>query len=215
MRYFLSLTLFRLHKIWLYLGLIMLSACADKRPHVVLETDLGNIEVELYLDKAPISGADFLYYIDNKLYDDQGFYRTVRPDNDPLNMGMSLIQGGRIDASPLTSGIIHEGTDLTGLSNITGAIAIARDEPGSGSAAYFFINLDDNNFLDTGGTRNPDKAGYAVFGQVISGLEIAQQIQAGQTQEPADVDSPQTPINGIIRSQILAEPVIINRGFRK
>jgi len=144
-------------------ALTLLSGCADKRPNVVLQTELGAIEIEVYKDKAPISAADFLYYVDNGLYDNEGFYRVVRADNDPLGMGMSIVQGGRLDTLPVTAGITHELTTQTGLSNVAGTVSIARDAPGSGSAAYFFINTQDNPFLDTGGVRNPDGQGYAAF----------------------------------------------------
>ena len=85
-----------------------LSACRDKRPNVILQTEMGPIEIEVYKDKAPASAADFLYYVDNGLYDNQGFYRVVREDNDPQEMGMAIIQGGRLDTLPLTASIAHE-----------------------------------------------------------------------------------------------------------
>jgi len=187
-------------------ALSLLTACADKRPNVVLQTEMGSIEIEVYQDKAPISAADFLYYVDNGLYDNEGFYRVVRGDNDPLEMGMSLIQGGRLDTLPLTSGIAHERTTETGISNTPGTIAIARDEPGSGSAAYFFINIGDNSFLDTGGTRNPDGEGYAAFGRVVSGMDVVNQIQRQEAK-----GSSQT----VTKDQILTKPVRITRAYRK
>ena len=127
----------------LLLGLtaFTLTACTDKTPNVILETDLGNIEVEVYPAKAPLSAADFLHYVDQGLYDNQGFYRTVRPDNDPRGMGMSLIQGGRLDSKLLTDPIAHEPTNVNGLSNTAGSVSIARDTPGTGSATFFFINI--------------------------------------------------------------------------
>jgi len=144
-----------------------LGACADSDPNVVFETELGAIEIEVYPDRAPISAGDFLYYVDQGLYDGEGFYRTVRADNDPRDMGMSLIQGGRLDLQPVTPGIEHERTSDTGLSNVAGSVSIARDAPGTGSAAFIFINIGDNLFLDYGGARNADGEGYAVFGHGI------------------------------------------------
>jgi peptidyl-prolyl cis-trans isomerase A (cyclophilin A) len=142
-------------------GAMILSACskAPERPVVMMETTAGNIEIEVYTDKAPISANDFLLYVDKKYYNGEGFYRVVRADNDPRNMGMSLIQGGRLDSEPLTDPIAHELTKDTGLSNTEGVVSIARLEPGTGSAAYFFINIGDNSFLDYGGERNPDGQG--------------------------------------------------------
>ena len=71
----------------------MCAACSpsEDNPVVVLNTDVGIIEITVYPNKAPISAADFLKHVDGGYYDGQGFYRVVRPDNDPRNMGMSLI----------------------------------------------------------------------------------------------------------------------------
>lgn len=184
---------------------LVLIGCADKRPNIVLETELGVIEIEVHQDAAPISSADFLYYVDNGLYEGQAFYRSVRPDNDPREMGMSLIQGGRAELLPLTPGIEHE-TD-TGLSNVTGTVSIAREEPGTGSAAFFFINIGDNSFLDYGGSRNPDGQGYASFGTVVAGMDVVKAIQARPTEGPSD--------NAATTGQFLTTPVVINRAYRK
>lgn len=94
----------------------MLAACGDARiTQVVLDTDLGAIEVEVYNEKAPISSTDFLYYVDNGLYDGEGFYRAVRPDNDPRGLGMEIIQGGLLGLESVTASIDHETTQMTGL----------------------------------------------------------------------------------------------------
>lgn len=185
----------------------LLTACADNSPNVIFETNLGSIEIEVDLKKAPLSGADFLYYVDENLYDGQSFYRTVRDDNDPLDMGMSIVQGGRNDLQPVTMLLTHERTSTTGLSNVTGSVAIARDAPGTGSAAFFFINMADNLFLDQGGTRNPDGQGYAVFGNVVDGMDVAKAIQAQPT--GGETTSP------IPNSQLISEPIIIRRAYRK
>jgi len=186
-----------------------LSACAaadDGRPNVVLDTELGEIEVEVHLDRAPISGADFLLHVDQGLYDNEGFYRVVRPDNDPRDMGMSLIQGGILSQEFDTPKIAHELTTDTGLSNTRGVISIARDAPGTGSAGYFFINIGDNSFLDTGGSRNPDGAGYATFGTVVRGMEVVEAIQA----RDASGESP----DPVTDDQFLTDPVIITSAYR-
>jgi peptidyl-prolyl cis-trans isomerase A (cyclophilin A) len=187
----------------------VLSACAatdDGRPNVVLETQLGEIEVEVHLDKAPVSGADFLMHVDEGLYDQQGFYRVVRAENDPRGMGMSLIQGGILSQEIDTPPIAHELTTDTGLSNTRGVISIARDAPGTGSAGYFFINIGDNSFLDTGGERNPDGAGYATFGTIVRGMDVVEAIQA----RDASGDSP----DPVTNNQYLTDPVIITRAYR-
>lgn len=191
---------------------IWVSACsaasdsASNHPIVIFETSLGPIEITVYPDAALISSADFLRYVDDGLYDAQGFYRVVHAENDPRGMGMSLIQGGRLDREIIGGPIAHELMTDTGISNKEGAVAIARLEPGTGSATYFFINIGNNDFLDTGGSRNPDGQGYATFGKVTSGMDVVRVIQ---TMETVAGDDPQTP------NQSLAQPVIIKRAYRK
>jgi peptidyl-prolyl cis-trans isomerase A (cyclophilin A) len=190
-------------------GAMILSACskAPERPVVMMETTAGNIEIEVYTDKAPISANDFLLYVDKKYYNGEGFYRVVRADNDPRNMGMSLIQGGRLDSEPLTDPIAHELTKDTGLSNTEGVVSIARLEPGTGSAAYFFINIGDNSFLDYGGERNPDGQGYATFGKVIAGMDTVRAIQAMEAKGESG--------DNVTTGQILTQPVKIVKAYRK
>ena len=193
----------------LLLASLLLAACAsvpDADPNVVLETSLGEIEIEVYPDAAPLSAGDFLRHVDEGLYDEQSFYRTVRADNDPRAMGMSLIQGGRTDREMVRPPIAHERTTDTGISNTRGTVAIARLEPGTGSAGYFFINIGDNRFLDTGGARNPDGEGYATFGRVVRGMEVVEAIQGGATVRESDAEA--------TRGQMLAEPVVIRRAYR-
>lgn len=185
----------------------ILTACADSRPNVILETELGPIEIEVYADKAPISGADFLYYVDEGLYDNEGFYRVVHSENDPRDMGMSLIQGGLLSMNSVTAPIDHERSSETGLSNVAGTVSIARDAPGTGSAAYFFINIGDNSFLDYGGSRNPDGEGYASFGVVVDGMDIVREIQKQETAEASE--------EAVTRGQILMQPVRITKAYRK
>ena len=199
-----------IHKQLSWLLLTGLTACGskvDKSPNVILETSLGAIEIEVYPEKAPLSAGDFLNYVDRKYYHGQGFYRVVRADNDPRQMGMSLIQGGRLNIESVGAPIAHETTKMTGLRNKAGSVAIAREEPGTGSAAFFFINIDDNNFLNEGGERNPDGQGYAVFGQVVSGMDVIKKIQAMDVARESDDERTQ--------GQFLKEPVIISKAFRK
>ncbi|MEP3889612.1 MAG: peptidylprolyl isomerase [Hellea sp.] len=189
---------------------LALSACGpkvDSSPNVVFETEMGVIEIETYPKKAPLSAADFLSYVDRGYYNNEGFYRVVRGDNDPRKMGMSLIQGGRLDTEPKTPPIAHETTSMTGLRNDSGMVAIARDAPGTGSAAYFFINIGNNNFLDEGGERNADGAGYAVFGKVVEGMDVVRAIQAGEANRPTEDE--------VVQNQYLTRPVLITKAYRK
>lgn len=187
-----------------------LAACSSVpvRPVVILETSQGHIEIEVYTDKAPISAKDFLLYVDKGYYEGEGFYRTVLPDSeDPLQTGTSLIQGGRLDGEPLTETIAHELTKDTGLSNTEGVLSLARNEPGTGSAAYFFINIGDNSFLDYGSTRYSDQEGFATFAKVISGMDVVRQIQSLEAKGEAESD--------VMAGQMLTHPVKIIKAYRK
>jgi len=195
-----------------YLGAValLLTACGpkiDTSPNVILETEMGVIEIETYPEKAPASAGDFLNYVDRGFYNGEGFYRVVRADNDPRKMGMSLVQGGRLDTEPLGAPIMHEPSSMTGLRNDTAMVSISRDAPGTGSAAYFFINVGNNNFLDEGGERNSDGAGYATFGKVVKGMDVIKAIQTGDATAPTEEE--------VVRGQYLTRPVIISKAYRK
>lgn len=185
---------------------LLLTACGGPQ-QVVLQTQMGDIIIEVYEDKAPLSSADFLYHVDNGLYDGEGFYRVVRPDTDPRSMNMQLIQGGLLSLVPVTQSIDHETTQMTGLSHTDGMVSIARDAPGTGSAAYFFITIGDNSFLDYGGARNADGQGYAVFGKVVDGMDVVKSIQA--------LDSTGIASEEVTQGQYLKDPIIITKARRK
>ena len=175
---------------------------------VVLETTLGDIVIDVYTERAPLSAAHFLQYVDDGLYENEGFYRAVRPETDPYGWGMELIQGGIIGLDESEDTIAHETTEMTGLSHVNGAVSLARGEVGTGSAAYFFICIGDRNtFLDYGGARNPDGQGYAVFGQVVEGMDVVRAIQSQETNGPSDSE--------YTKDQYLTNPVIITRARRK
>jgi len=189
------------------LAMIACGPKIDTSPNVIFETELGIIEIETYPEKAPASAGDFLNYVDRGFYNGEGFYRVVRADNDPRKMGMSLIQGGRLDVEPKGAFIAHEPTSMTGLRNNSGMVSIAREEPGTGTAAYFFINIGNNNFLDEGGERNPDGAGYATFGKVVKGMDVIKAIQAGEANGFTEEE--------VVKGQYLTRPVIISKAYRK
>ena len=107
----------------------------------------------------------------------------------------------------VTAPIDHETTEMSGLSHTDGAISMARDEPGTGSAAYFFISIGDNTSLDYGGSRNPDGQGYAVFGQVVKGMDVVRAIQLRETKGPSESE--------VTSGQFLTEPVKIIEMRRK
>jgi len=175
------------------------------QPHAVIETSLGDIRIMLHADRAPVSVANFLAHADAGTFDGGSFYRVVRDDLDrpDIERPMNLIQGGwGFEGLPEAEGINHEGTDMTGLSHVRGAVSMARYDVGT-ATTEFFIMLNDTPGLDAGpGGRNPgDEAGYAVFGQVVEGIEIAEAIMnrpAGREDGP----------DGFAH-QFLTEPVTI------
>ena len=146
-----------------------------KNPHIQIQTGAGNIEVELYPDKAPKTVAAFLSYVDAGLYENASFYRILNIDNQPSDSYKAeLIQGGiyktRRDRSAIP-GIPHETTEQTGILHKDGVISLARIEPGTASTE-FFICIGDQPGFDYGGLNNPDKQGYAAFGKVDKGMNV-------------------------------------------
>lgn len=168
----------------LFVSLVtLLFACTRhqyKNPHVVIETGLGDIEVELYPGQAPKTVAAFLSYVDSGLYKDCSFYRVLNDENQPSNAPKSeLIQGGiwktnNKKASSLP-GIPHEPTSQTHILHKNGTISLARAAPGT-AGSEFFICVGDQPGFDYGGENNPDKQGYAAFGKVVKGMNIVKQI---------------------------------------
>lgn len=146
---------------------------------VLIETELGNIEAEIEAERAPITAANFLRYVDERRYDGGRWHRTVTPDNQPNDdIRIEVIQGGtkpkrwgRRDPS-----IPLERTTLTGLTHRDGTLSMARFAPDS-AVSDFFICIGDQPSLDFGGLRNPDGQGFAAFGQVTIGMEIVRSIQ--------------------------------------
>ena len=167
---------------WLLLIILILIACSSsgsKYPLVEIRTELGDIEIELYDDKAPKSVAAFLANVDAGLYNDAHFYRVLNNENQPSNAPKSeVIQGGiwRKRNKPDTiPSIPHEPTNQTGLSHTNGVISFARMEPGT-AGSEFFICLGDQPGYDYGGENNPDGQGYAAFGKVIKGMDVVMKI---------------------------------------
>jgi len=159
--------------------------------HVLIQTEKGDIEVELNASKAPITVANFLTYVDGKFYDGGRFHRTVKPDNQPENkIKIEVIQGGiNPDKTKQEFPTIKlERTRDTKLSHKDGTISMARDEPDT-ATSDFFICIADQPELDFGGKRNPDRQGFAAFGRVVKGMDVVKKIQAakatGQTLTPA------------------------------
>jgi len=181
------------------LFLFFVTACLNSYPpgsllpQVKMKTELGDIIVEIDTINAPITAANFLKYVDNKIFDSAYFYRVVRMDNQPNNeIKIEVIQGGlEEDNSPLSlPPIEHETTDNTGILHKDGVISMARYEPGTASSEIF-ICIGDQPELDFGGKRNPDGQGFAAFGKVIKGMDVVREIQSKPDKEQTLI----TPVN--------------------
>ncbi len=148
-------------------------------PQVKIETSMGNIVVELDTVHAPITAKNFLTLVNAEALNNAVFYRVVRMDNQPDNdIKIEVVQGGLFDDKKIAKypPIAHETTEMTGLKHLNGTISMARYEPGSASTE-FSICIGDQPELDFGGKRNPDGQGFAAFGKVISGMDVARKIQ--------------------------------------
>lgn len=206
MNKFWSLFLTRFTWLTLLIASALSANAQPANPHVLLETPMGNIQVELYLDKAPLSAGDFLAYVEQGLFDNQlGFHRVVRPDNDHGTPVISVIQAGLKDGVQRRAPIAHETTEQTGLKHLDGTLSIARAAPGTGGGSDFFICVGDQPALDFGAKRNPDGQGFAAFGRVVSGMEVVRKINALQGVSTGQDD--------YVDGQILAEPVSITKAY--
>jgi len=145
----------------------------DTNPKVIMKTAKGDMTIELYADKAPITVANFLSYVDDKFYDATIFHRVIAG---------FMIQGGgyTVDFHKKATKLPIKNEAANGLSNKKYTIAMARlPEPHSASA-QFFINHKDNPGLDHK-SNNPDEFGYCVFGKVIEGTEVVEAIAGVKT----------------------------------
>lgn len=149
-----------------------------ENPHVVIKTDFGDIEVEIYEKDAPVTASNFLRYVDENRFQNACFYRIVRMDNQPDNdIKIEVIQGGLAftNKENMLPPIEHETTDKTGILHKDGIISMARLKPGTASSE-FFICVGDQPELDFGGKRNPDGQGFAAFGRVVAGMDVVKKI---------------------------------------
>jgi peptidyl-prolyl cis-trans isomerase A (cyclophilin A) len=159
--------------------LIFLNIHAQQLPKTIFKTSLGNIVCEIDTVHAPVTARNFLAHLQNGTFENALFYRVVRPDNQPYSKEkIEVIQGGLYDDKIIDKikSIPHESTAVTGLKHTNGALSMARNEPGTASTE-FFICVGDQPSLDFGGKRNPDGQGFAVFGRVISGMDVVRKIQ--------------------------------------
>jgi peptidyl-prolyl cis-trans isomerase A (cyclophilin A) len=185
---------------WL-LSLAAMAACAEPSqetevPVVVMETSKGTVRIELFPEEAPLTVENFLAYVDSGFYDGLTFHRVVPG---------FVIQGGGYEADmvkrePTRAPIQNESGN--GLQNLRGTLSMARMPAAHSATSQFFVNLVDNGMLDHG-ARPGQTFGYAVFGRVVDGMgvidEIAQ-VRTGQKAGMADVP---------------VDPVVIQRAYRE
>lgn len=173
---------------------------------VVLETQNGNITIRLEVERAPITAANFLRYVDEGRFEGTEFYRALRFQRDPMPNG--LIQGGtRNDRKRVLPPIAHEKTTVTGLSHTNGAVSMARGEPGTASGDFTIMLANQTGLDAKPDSDNPVwREGYAVFGYVIDGMDVVSAIHAGVTDPNKGV--------GAMKGQMLAAPVKISKARR-
>jgi peptidyl-prolyl cis-trans isomerase A (cyclophilin A) len=166
-----------------------------QKPIVCIQTELGNIRLQLETEKANLTAQNFLGYITRGDFTNSYFYRVVHQKNqDHQAIKIAVIQGGLgMNSHPKKGATIaHQTTLETGIKHLNGTISMSRLEPGS-AHSEFFICIGDQPELDYGGQRNPDGQGFAAFGQTIEGFEIILEIQ----QQPE-------------QNQMLLEPIKIH-----
>jgi peptidyl-prolyl cis-trans isomerase A (cyclophilin A) len=153
---------------------------AQSPVRVRVQTELGDIVVEVDQAKAPVTAANFLRYVDAGHYDGGTWHRTVKMDNQPESaIKIEVIQAG-VNPDKAKSGfppIALERTSVTGILHKDGVISMARGTPDSATSGWF-ICINDQPSLDFGGQRNPDGQGFAAFGRVVSGMDVVRKIQA-------------------------------------
>ncbi len=145
----------------------------EKNPVVIMETSMGTVKIELFKDKAPISVRNFLSYVKDAYYDGTIFHRVIKT---------FMVQGGGLDENmqPKKTKFAIKNEATNGLKNLRGTLAMARTSVVDSATSQFFVNVVDNAFLDHAG-KTPDRFGYAVFGQVIEGMDVVDAIREVKT----------------------------------
>lgn len=165
-----------------------MTSTAPSAPHVKLQTSLGDIVIKLDKEKAPVTVENFLAYVKDGQYDGTIFHRVIPG---------FMAQGGgfteKWDQKPTKAPIKNEADN--GLLNKRGTIAMARTSDPQSATAQFFINYADNAFLDYK-SPTPSGWGYAVFGEVVQGMDVVDKMATVPTGRggPMPTDVPKTPI---------------------
>lgn len=166
-------------------------------PHVLISTTKGDILVELFEDKAPKTVANFLAYVDDGFYAGTIFHRVIKG---------FMVQGGGMTFSMKekeTRGPVENEAD-NGLRNEVGTLAMARTQDPNSATAQFFINVNDNAFLNHQG-KTVQGWGYAVFGKVVDGMDVVRDIEKVRTKSAGyhdDVPVDAVTITGVERFEM-------------
>jgi len=191
--------------LWFLAGALAFAQPATKPVLVIFETELGRITLAVDVDRAPLTGANFLKYVDGRFYDGGMVNRSVRPDNTvrhDVEIQVIQFQSNSARMKELFPPIPLERTTVTGLKHVNGAISMARDGPTSATSS-FFVAIGDQPSLDFGGKRHGDGQGFAAFGRVAEGMDVVKKIQASPT-GPTGEFGPET----------LAPPIKIRKAYR-
>jgi peptidyl-prolyl cis-trans isomerase A (cyclophilin A) len=169
---------------------------------VVIHTTMGDIEVALEIERAPITAKNFLRYVDSKRFDNMNFYRAMKLSEDGK---YGLVQGGlQNDPKRVYPKIAHESPQTTGVSHVDGAISMGRNEPGTAQGDFFFV-IGDLTSMD--GKPDGTDPGYAAFGHVTAGMDVVRAIM--------ELPKSQDARNPVMKGQMLATPVKILTVRRK
>jgi cyclophilin family peptidyl-prolyl cis-trans isomerase len=182
----------------LALSLLLAAPAFAKDPVVVISTSKGDIKVQLDAKKAPVSVANFLQYVKAKHYDGTVFHRVIKG---------FMIQGGGLDEKLHEIGATKppiKNEAGNGLANKTGTLAMARTNVVDSATDQFFINAKDNQFLDHR-SESPAGFGYAVFGKVISGMDVVRKIEASPTETKPSADG--TPLADAPKETVLIKSI--------
>jgi peptidyl-prolyl cis-trans isomerase A (cyclophilin A) len=183
------------------LALVLLGSSPATPVRVLLTTELGDLELEVDVARAPVTASNFLRYVREGRYDGGRFHRTVRADNQPQGpVKIDVVQAG---VAPATAKADHapirlERTRDTGLRHVDGAISMARAGPDT-ATSDFFVCVGAQPELDFGGRRNPDGQGFAAFGRVVAGMDVVRRIHRA----PANGQSLEPPIR-IVRARVVS-----------
>lgn len=176
---------------------------------VIFETELGKITMEVDIVHAPITGGNFLKYVDAGFYDGGIINRAVRPDNTVRHdVEIQVIQfqinpeRNREQFPPIPM----ERTSVTGLKHVNGALSMARSGPDTARASFSVV-IGDQPEMDFGRKRNADGQGFAVFGRVVEGMDVVKKIQSAHTLPPG--------ARGAYGSETLDPPIRILKASRK